>query len=512
MRKKKSLLFAVSMMLILSGCAKNPESSIIKNKDFDNMLEEANDTENSVDIKQIQTEVGGNYETYQTGLADDKLNINVSVDARVELPDTDNMSVYRVKQKKITNEDLEKLVNALAPGEQLYGGNILEVRTKADIDAEIKVVNDEIEAIDNGTSDMDPENYDVMKAEYQHMLSELQTEYANSPEKMEYEGYETEAVLCNVAQRYAENPNDKYYEWQNELTTPQDEVFYGINDGKDGEYFTIYAQNNEDRGNVLRYAKSTMGYPFCSSVTGAGTDSFMWKEEDNWVKNEYGVDFKETEKESLSISIEEAEKKAEELLSNMNITGFVCCEKDKYCELPDVRKVDIPDREYRQVYKFTYLRQLDNTVVSNEAGSKHIEGWSGDTYVKKDWCGESIEIMVNDSGIVGFYYSSPIEVTETVVESSQLKSFEEIKSIFEEMVIITCGDEDNDVNIDIDKVVLRYTRISEADNYDSGLLVPVWDFIGLKNGGSTYIIPNTPVPIISINAIDGSVIDYALGY
>ena len=59
-------------------------------------------------------------------------------------------------------------------------------------------------------------------------------------------------------------------------------------------------------------------------------------------------------------------------------------------------------------------------------------------------------------------------------------------------------------------MTLSYSRISEKDRFDSGLIVPVWGFIGeCKNG--TYLEKQRGVQM-AINAIDGSVIDSALGY
>lgn len=34
----------------------------------------------------------------------------------------------------------------------------------------------------------------------------------------------------------------------------------------------------------------------------------------------------------------------------------------------------------------------------------------------------------------------------------------------------------NTRSIKVDRVVLGYARVSEANSYDTGLLVPVWDF------------------------------------
>ena len=144
------------------------------------------------------------------------------------------------------------------------------------------------------------------------------------------------------------------------------------------------------------------------------------------------------------------------------------------------------------------------------------DGGVGEDYVKKMWSGENVEVIVNDDGIVGFYYRSPIEIMETVVEQASMKNFDEIKDIFEQMVVVTNATgstEEDSVSIDVDRVILRYTRISEEDSFDTGLLVPVWDFMGRFTGQyGEKLNEKSDTCILTINAIDGTVIDRVLGY
>ena len=159
---------------------------------------------------------------------------------------------------------------------------------------------------------------------------------------------------------------------------------------------------------------------------------------------------------------------------------------------------------------------MDGVFVNNDGEEKLTDGWVGDDYVKKMWSGENVEVIVNDDGIVGFYYRSPIEIMETVVEQASMKSFDEIKDIFEQMVVVanaTGSDEEEKVSIDVNRVILRYTRISEENSFDTGLLVPVWDFMGRKTDqyGEKQVLKSDTC-ILTINAIDGTIIDRRLGY
>ena len=129
------------------------------------------------------------------------------------------------------------------------------------------------------------------------------------------------------------------------------------------------------------------------------------------------------------------------------------------------------------------------------------------------WPGESIEIRINDRGIVGFQYNAPLEITETVVEGTSLKTFDEVKGTFEQMLPMLLAEEDFEVTAKVDRVRLSYSRISEKDSFDTGLVVPVWSFEGETqayfNGYPMYDRKGT---LMAINAIDGSVIDADLGY
>lgn len=178
--------------------------------------------------------------------------------------------------------------------------------------------------------------------------------------------------------------------------------------------------------------------------------------------------------------------------------------------------------KYRDVYRFLYLRKLDGVFVNNQAGFKLSDGWQGESYVKKMWESEAVAVSVNDAGIVDFHYLSPLSIDKTVVEKSKIKSFSEIKDTFEKMVVIENaqdaleGEEREQVSIRVTDVSLVYTRISEKDSFDTGLVVPVWNFEGTianeklsdKAGAKTAAKGN----ILSINAIDGSVINQELGY
>lgn len=147
------------------------------------------------------------------------------------------------------------------------------------------------------------------------------------------------------------------------------------------------------------------------------------------------------------------------------------------------------------------MRNINGAFVTAGGEDKFSGEMKGDEYVKKFWSEESIEFRINDNGIVGFDYNVPVKEEKIVVNDSKLKDFSEIKQTFEKMVVIANAQKDYPVDISINKVILGYARISEKNSFDTGLLVPVWDFFD----GNNKIV-------MTINAIDGSVINRQLGY
>ena len=101
-----------------------------------------------------------------------------------------------------------------------------------------------------------------------------------------------------------------------------------------------------------------------------------------------------------------------------------------------------------------------------------------------------------------------------------LLPFSEIQNIFEQMIIKKEKDrfieEGSSLEINIDRVCLSYMRVREK-NATEGTLIPVWDFFGTETyrgsgGEDFYIRKGEYESILTINAMDGTVIDRMYGY
>ena len=263
MSKKKLLIWGIAAMCLLVGCAENPDSAVIQNKDFDNLIEEAENTEESVNMEEMSQEVVVNYNTYETTIQDDNLHVKVEVNAQVDIPDTDQLSVYRVKEQMITQELLDNVRLTLIPDVTLYDKAVLMQITKTEIENYIKDCKYNIEWIEDELKDENldevlREEREVLLIEYKQNLADAQASYDSAPDEHVFEGYESDYMIKDASDKALEYPDTSYDNYYMNLESDI-QVYSAISDGKDGNYIELYAQNSE-YGNTIRYRKSNYDY------------------------------------------------------------------------------------------------------------------------------------------------------------------------------------------------------------------------------------------------------------
>lgn len=140
------------------------------------------------------------------------------------------------------------------------------------------------------------------------------------------------------------------------------------------------------------------------------------------------------------------------------------------------------------------------------------------------WVHEDIVLSVMPEGIGSFSWNSPYKVTNVMAKNSSMLPFSDISSIFKKMILYENEQlfDSADINSGLSqlefvvtKVTLSLQRIIEKNNIDNGLLVPVWNFYGVQIGRSKdglEIALKKDTPFVSVNAVDGSIIDLARGY
>lgn len=540
-----------AMLITFTACQEDPEGSIVAHKDMDKLISQGAATDESrVDAEELISDAAKT-ETYRTTIENPNLNVTVSVDAQVDVPGVDKLSIYRVKQEPISQDFLDRVLAELCGDVAMYDGGVTRVQTKRDMEGDIQALRQSIAENDahikeqkndpnipegEGFTDEELEEYaEQYRQEMQRQIDELQEQYERAPAELNFADYPTDYQIRPAQEIYELNPDNEFYQWIASLSRGEDDaILYAVSDGKDGRYRSIKVQNNADYSNKLEYNDSLARYwhsgvlvedtpfkPFQRDMGGVDLDFDSYWQEKNVPAPVVIGNYYFTEEDSfapvgstdISFSQEEAQAKAGELLQRLGLTEFRFSEGDRFSEIVSVN--DKNEFLYEVYYILRYNRDIDGVPLTQSSGTKFAIGQDDSNPNRKQlWPGESIEIRINDRGIVGFLYNAPIVITETVVEGTSLKTFDDVKGVFEQMAPVVLADTDYGFKAKVDRVRLSYSRISEKDSFDSGLVIPVWSFegkaIAYYDGG--YPAQEYNGTLLAINAIDGSVIDSNLGY
>lgn len=450
MHKRTGLLLGLCTALVFSGCGGQSIPSVeTTGKDLDKLVEDAAG-ENTDVVMPEGDQYQLSYESTEQGVV-------INIDASLQIPDVSSLKMYKVEQKEISQDEIDYLRGILAPNVQFMDGGQM-------------------------------------------------ADYSSG----------TMIAASKLAEK-----NTDFYTWAYSLNK-NGTLLYEKAIDSNGNYISIYAQNNAARGNALRFSSSTLDYLYIA-VAFSG-DSVVLRDEDteSWA-GIAGIEvMPDAPGESCTISEAQAIELADAFLEDMGYEDFALYDKGVSYEWMDIRydneeeEAEMPTYQ-RKVHVLTYFRTLDGIMVSNCYGTKYDGNWDGDEFIKQEWAGERITILVNDNGIVYFGYSAPLNILETVADSVKVMDFEKIEEIYLDMVAELAvpselKDEIQNVNIQVDRVALEYTRISEKDDYSTGLLVPAWNFYGTR----TYVYEDgyeyAEDYVFCINAVDGSVVDGTLGY
>ncbi|MCQ2417581.1 MAG: DUF6034 family protein [Oscillospiraceae bacterium] len=513
----KHIRFPAAALALLSlvSCTKNPDSDIIVHKDVEKLIEEAKQTdEYRTDVSEFQT--GSRYFADYTK---ENLGVSVHADAEIVIPDIDQLSMYRVQQRRFTQEDCDRVRMALMGDVPLSDcTKIMQIRTKAEIEEMIaerrQMIQEEKERIANDPeyAALIAENTSDYLADKRQSIERLQADYDSAPEFIDYAAYASDGTLERNTDRIAqeEDKNGFWHSYCRDITEG-DTLWACSQDGT----AMIHAQNGDAYSNVMWFSKSSVGYENCGAYI-AELQPFSSLRE-----NMSGCEILTGETANLSRT--DAEAQAEAFLAEIGADDFICCEGERLtaCETLTIQKyTDFREKEKtfaRTYWVLRYYRSIGGVPIEQPSGTKKTEEAENGKYEEKMWPAEVIELRINDSGIVRMQWNAPLSIMETVVENAAVKPFDEIAEICETMLPMTAANTNPEMNtqIQINRVTLSYSRISEKNDFKTGLIVPVWAFYGSRKvtADDYYDQHESFTGVqLALNGIDGSVIDSELGY
>lgn len=459
-----------AIVLLFGGCQPTPTEEYTMKKDTERMLDQAGITEDGTAISDIGIPNG----KYVYEAADTSGRLHIKADAKIIVPAVEKLPVARVSRGRFTIRDLENLSHILG-----VGGIPVSQDTSFPKEYYLPQLNQLMEMRQNGKLDKYSSVEELDKA-----IRELMEKVAQAPE---------------VAR-----------------ATEHDLSFTSMEGGGETASFrwirnnavlaSLSVVNNEQgAGGNAEYIRDVTLRAEFSTLTAQGLSVTLNYEQ---IRN---PNFKKP-----AISETDAMNIAQAAIDGLDLKDFVCTGKRMAALYNST--IAAEDGERQGLYEFMFTRSVNGAAITYT--NEDMAADPGRTDIAaKPWLYEKIRIFVDDEGIFALVWNAPHVLEGIEYKAVSLLPFEKIRDIFESMIVVKNKQVEDgtllrDKNIAVNEVHLGLMRIIEKDNNDTAYLVPVWDFFGTydSDGGMLVIGEDGYETLLTINAVDGSVIDRTLGY
>ncbi len=448
------------LMLSLCACKATPEKAAVANKTGALLEKIAQPAVSDNPMLETLPDIWTEAASEENGVA-------LSINAKIELPDAKAFPVIEVTPHTATLDEAKTYANILMQGQPVY--EISPVRMKSDWEPEILQLKAEIERIKNDstlTEDERQQTLDGLNGELEY----LEGRYNEAPEqrpapvpasmefKRETDSLQVFGVEAALGQKKPAN-----------LT---------VNISDDGLSNTMMFYNgSDDRYFMDLYADSYAG---------------------------------------MTLTKQDAQAKAEDFLKALGADdmrlGYTEVLADVENDMGGDTAVFAQDPEVKKCYVFYYCPVVSGVPAT---ANRYFYGLSSGTEnYDTVWNAQTIMLYVNDSDVYRMDWYSPEDLGQALNENIELMDFEDIKSIFLQQMFyqrswVMPGTEDTAITLE--KAILGMMRVRLQEN--KYVYLPVWDFIG----DWTYLMDGVTVGMydvsfLTVNAVDGSVINRAIGY
>lgn len=507
---KKAMAIAVLItMALLFGCQKTPDSPIVIDKNSESMIDTAKETQPLAAANETLRGKVSAPERFVYSDAQGRLTI--AADADVFVPDTASMPIINVKSGTITQETVDGYWDALIGGAQMWEWS--EQPTKADLEDMIVRENKDLS---DARQEQQPQ--DIING-IQARIDYFEAMYEKAPEttvsvpcdgKLKEQVY-WDPVMGVIDTRYtglkaatvknsAEMANAGQYQWlyvTNPWTGPEGSV----------KPYEGPAQ--------LMYNTAALNRNYTHSGTEISVDDFPGA----------------AVREKLNMTPKQAVETVEAFFEK---TGTPMKVLDIYLD-GDTVNLDGSQKEAEHyAYYLNCIRVLEGglpvadvngvpLMMPREEGSSSPLIPNNAPEYSKPWYWEHMSVLIDDDGFIEISWFAPLEVADTEVENSKLLPFTDIEAVFKNMITVKYEAAITDgytMECDITNVRLEMMRVRKQNSDRipvEGLLIPVWNFYGTltvydgggKQAGGTYKGDSI---LLSINAVDGSIIDADAGH
>lgn len=482
-------IILAALALLLAACQPTPKNDIVAGKDQSSMIDHAAQNSQIAQTSQdeLNTLITSNPQKYSFYYASEDGKLNILADAVIKTPESDKIPMAYNTITEFSQDNIYNILNYLygdTPYYRRQNSGEDEILTKTEIEDELVSLRADIA---NGKYEGEEEiAYD--------RINELNGMYSIAPNSKD------EPILSDGTMWTNGDSNIKYIDVQS-----FDEIT-GL-----ASWFTCTSEGSSPN---LRYLSSNESiFSFKDAIR---------------VSEHTKIDDEILSK--LGLSLKDAKDIAQSFINASGANDMVCSAayiiNDSGTGLVDGNLGGA--KTY--AYKLYYTRTVNNVPVVALS-----EIYPDSDIIYDSWSYERVEITVIKDGIIEIVWKNPCELGEIITDNANIIGFEEAAKIFEHQIIITYepkakSDLYENVEINVDNIELGLLRIKKQNSSgdEQGLYVPVWVFFGevkaiSSKAGIDYgcfeimyndnrALPEGPYPVLTINAIDGSIIDASLGY
>ena len=503
---KRIIPILIAALVLTAGCAEALDKTAAVQKNTDQIIEIATTGMEPADRSEPESAAAEPadaaatpavasplYETlgaptrYEAELTPGTEKLAITVSANVILPNVSAIPTVRIQARDFTQEEVTKFFNAFCGDTVMYKARTEE--TRAEIQQRIDKFSEELKTASGARKTKVEENIAYYEKELEKAPETIQDVVTDGTLYEDQLGIqEYLAKFMKVSAREFPETDDKGQSFGARNN------YYDMNT-KTGYDFTI--------GAGIGYGRES------------GWGSLFFANPIEYITDETVVPAEAAGE--LTMTPLEARKLAEAFwqehgFSDMGVLSvFLANNQDT-----ETMKVDENDTYGRKHAYVVTCGQVVNGMIPVSISAM----WDG-----VDWFYEDCYFYISDAGIETFHWGSPNSYTDTVTADTEMLPFSRIDEIFRKMMLVkyessaignaTC----KLFTYNVDRVMLEWQRIFEQGSKSKGLMVPVWNFYGTfefqYTNGDHYgseIEQGFRLPLLSINAVDGSIVDLREGY
>ncbi|MDF2538530.1 MAG: hypothetical protein K0S76_1551 [Herbinix sp.] len=454
MRKKlyAKLLFVTAAVFSLSACQATPEEEIIKQKgNLEEVIQNSQQEAENSETNLKDTLGVPDQDAFE--LQTNNKNVEILVDSEVYVPEVTKVPVVHLNRIDFVDADIEKLSKLFFADSEIYPERTYRDYSKDELLQEIAKAQ---KALENE----DAENKELFSRKLEPYISELQSLLETAPD----------TVILEPITEYKFSELDETYGSQSFMA-------YGDINGNKGHF-------NIQKGS---------SYNSCSFMIDKPEGFLCYSKND--IISEDGV-----EAANMPINCDYSEEEAVQLCQNI----VEKLGKDKEYILYSVEPLadGYPSAGITAYlgYRIKFSRTIEGIPETVDMYMFDDELGCLDTF-PYDY--ERMEFTVSNVGIENFIWTSPLELGERAAENISLLSYSDVIDIFKNQILLKYADQEEVLKVHIPQIRFGYMRVRDNESQSSFTMVPAWDFLCNDYG---------LMSILTINAIDGSILNRSLGY